>query len=354
MVNRILAFCLGAMFVFQYNSFVKNGLGLFFITLAIFCVVKNRFAIYRLSSVSWAFFFLVYIGTLDWSILKFDYIVSTTVNFGVVLLYFLATPRNFDLSGIRFMAMPVGCSLAVALFQYFDFDWAWDLRGFFISGSEHKMILDTFGGNKPFGLSYYSITLAYQALLFAPILLSSFFGNLFTLLITTVKSAVVGYISAYILRLRLGGIYLVSCTLVSLVAVIYFFEDFDIYTQSSIMDRLYIYNELGLSFLSNIVDFRGFYGGNYPEDVAPHNFYVNALIRGPLVALCTLISLSLLVWRTSITSIYFLPLLGVSIHALFHNDGITSGFYPMVLIAIAAIGSSGRVNWEIISSKSTR
>jgi hypothetical protein len=248
-------------------------------------------------------------------------------------------------------------SMIIAVLQFFQFDFAWEIRKY-IQFSIHGDIINTqlIQRVNPSGLAYYSITYSYHALILASIFFSRFlitmsinnlilfiFG-LFGLAVSNSASAFYGFIIAtffYILFTRLRSrecliIFIGICIFVFFLNDFLFFGDYA--RLHMFKAAFYVLNEnffVGIGNADyNLLASTYFEGINAPAwwyEISIHNSFLIPLVRFGIFMLIPFLLLYYFYIKclkvlkkknTYLHSFLSVYLISYSIHAFFHNAGM--------------------------------
>ena len=286
----------------------------------------------------------------------------------IIMCYVFTAVRNEkDVSFFIKTIVYIGSfSALIAIFQFFQFDFAWELRRLIKSTDlDAPLITQLYEQKKPFGLAFYSITLSYQMIILASIFFSRYMNyrslnNLILLLFgflavfaTKSESALFGFIFAILAYIFFNVLktytkILIVLIIASILVIILFILLSFQHDHSSLSDytsRIYLFNAGIFAFKENFL--LGL-GGNdinvatfqYLKDIdvrdwvksmSIHNSFLIPLIKhGVLMLLPFLLlfyvyfkSINVLKYKNkNLYTFFYVYIFCYVFHSFFHNAGI--------------------------------
>ncbi len=239
-------------------------------------------------------------------------------------------------------------SMLIAIFQFFQFELAWQLREIISSNGFAKI---------PSGLAFFSITYSYQMLILISLVFSKyltdiniktmlwFFIVLFGLFASISKSATLGFSLAmlilFIKTINLNKIIFFMVILTILISL-YLLQDFKAFIDHSVALRTTLFTYGFKSFIDfifvgmgNLVFFQHIEENyNFVIPTSPHNSYLNFLIKNGILAIIPLIYFYIIYFSNiryikrydyRLYVFFYVYIISYSFHSFFHNAGIFNG-----------------------------
>jgi len=253
-------------------------------------------------------------------------------------------------------------SMLVAIFQFFQFDFAWEMRRFFETTDAivNQQLIDQI---KPAGLAFYSITYSYHTIILASILFSRFINYLsinnfilflfgfFAVFVSSSESAIFGFILAMLIfiffnALRIYTRFLIVFTISALLILILFIyvysgRDFVFYD----MNRIYLFKAGLFAFKENFL--LGLGGSdineitflylenadisNWVKNLSIHNSFLLAFIKKGIFMLIPFLLLFYVYFKNLMLlkvenkylyTFFYVYLISYCFHSFFHNAGM--------------------------------
>lgn len=341
-----VAFFYSLSVIFSYNSIIKISFQFISLGICSLILYRNPPRFYRAELF---FTTLTIIGYLSYT--HFAHLLSL-LNFLLPILFVGITQTPQDEDGlVKGLVIPYLLVIPLVILQYFNIGWAWDIRALFPSPTGDLGALNQMYGPRPFGLSYYSITLSYQLAIILPLLFSKVRFQLLSAFFTGTKSLMLGvfvYASYFwgrkhglgrlpiILRILIFG----AVGALSLVIFSLAWDFLDPTHQRSFTSRLLIYGHyLNLNLLDWAPDYLVELTKQLPtgDHQSPHIYFVTLFRSSPMAGIIGLLTAVWTLFGISWRNPYWPSILISYIHSLFHNGGMVTGLYIMLLVSLLAI-----------------
>ena len=332
----------------DYNSQIKMLFQFSSLSLILFLLIKNKFKGVKYTNLQLFFALLTVIGFISFKSTVFKPI--TLINFLLpFIIVGLAVSDDREKQIIKGLVMPYFFVLPIIFLQYLDVKFAWDIRALIPAPGGSPTALDQMYGARPFGLSYYSITLSEQLALMLPLMIHSFYGRLFISVITGTKSLMLGIGLYKLLELHkrfkvkpIDFIFKASLGILALIIaydiLVIIWDSLGREHQKSFTIRIAILDGyFGTDFMSMLPDFlqhrEKFDIANY----APHNYFITLFMLNNTVSGIIAIWLFLITFtKISFNNPYF-PVVFISyVNSMFHNGGLISGIHLLFLLTLLA------------------
>jgi hypothetical protein len=332
--------------IFSYNSIIKISFQ--FISLGICSMILYRVTP-RYYRVELFFTFLTIIGYLSYTGFGFH---LRLFNFLLPILFvgITQTPQDEDrlVKGLVIPYLPV---IPLVILQYFNIGWAWDIRALVPTPTGDVEVMTQMYGSRPFGLSYYSITLSYQLAIILPLLFTKARFQLLSAIFTGTKSLILGvFVYASYLwgkKHRLGGLTIILRILIiggvgalSLVGLHLAWDLLDFSHQKSFAGRILIYGHyLNLPLLDWVPDYLVEFTKQMPtgDHQSPHIYFVTLFLVSTMAGIIGLLTAVWTLFGISRRNPYWPPILIFYINSFFHNGGLINGFHMMLLVSLLAL-----------------
>jgi len=331
----------------DYNSQLKMLFQFGSLSFICFFLLKNKLNCIKYTFLQLFFAFLAVIGFIAF---KGDVFKPVTlINFIIpFIIAGLAISEDKEKQIIKGLVMPYFFVLPIIFLQYLKIDFAWDIRALIPTPGGSPIALNQMYGNRPFGLSYYSITLSYQLALLLPLMIRSFYGRLFISVITGTKSLMLG-VGLYKLfelhkRHRFNPIDIILKLLLVIAAAIIAYDILVLVWdslgrehQKSFTIRIAILDVyFGTDFMGILPDFLQHHGKVDTENYAPHNYLITTFFDNAISGIIAIWLLLITFTKISFLNPYF-PVVFISyINSMFHNGGLVSGLHLVLLLTLLA------------------
>lgn len=253
-------------------------------------------------------------------------------------------------------------SMLVAIFQFFQFDFAWEMRRFFDTSDPvvNQQLIDQI---KPSGLAFYSITYSYHTIILASILFSRFSNYLsinnfilflfgfFAVFVSSSESAIFGFILAMLVfiffnALRIYTRFLMVFTFSALLILILFiYADAGPNSVFYDMNRIYLYKAGLFAFKENFLLGLGESDinqitfqylkytdiSNWVKHLSIHNSFLLAFIKKGIFMLIPFLLLFYVYYKNLMLlkvenkylyTFFYVYLISYCFHSFFHNAGM--------------------------------
>ena len=286
------------------------------------------------------------------------------INLAIVYYVFTLIRNEKDMVFFEKTIIYIGSlSILIAIFQFFNFDFAWDLRKFinFSSDPDDLISIQLLEKNRPGGLAYYSITYSYQMLILASIFVAKYFENptfknvMWTLFgalglfVSLTRSSLFGFLIAVVFLVVLKNFslkrLLMTIILITIISAGFIMQEMRDISSVNNLSRYYLF----LSGVNVFVDFlitgignlnpveftseylRSYNVESWVVDHSVHNAFLTALIKHGVFMLIPVFYLYYIYFRNirlfkfedfRLYAFFYVYMISYTFHSFFHNAGM--------------------------------
>jgi hypothetical protein len=293
-----------------------------------------------------------------------DLLGNTLINLSIVYYVFTLVRNEKDMVFFENTIIYIASlSMLVAIFQFFNFDFAWEVRKFINFNDDPNDIISAqlLERNRPGGLAYYAITYSYQMLILASIFVAKYFENstfkntiwaifgVFGLFACLTRSSLLGFIIAVVAfvvfrNFSLKKLLIAIVSIVILGIGFVFQETRDISSVNN-LSRYYLFLsgiDVFMDFIisgvgsQNYIEFTSKYMENYNVPTwsvnhSVHNAFLTVLIKHGVFMLIPIFYLYYIYFRNikllkfenfRLYAFFYIYMISYTFHSFFHNAGM--------------------------------
>jgi hypothetical protein len=288
------------------------------------------------------------------------------INLAIVYYVFTIIRNEKDMVFFEKTIIYIGSlSILIAIFQFFNFDFSWELRKYinFSSNPDDVISAQLLEKNRPGGLAYYAITYSYQILILASIFVSKYFENptfknfmwalfgAFGLFVSLTRSSLFGFIIAVIFFIVLQNFSLKKLLITIILAAIFsvgiIIQEMRDISSVNNLSRYYLFLAGFNVFMDYIIS--GVGGMNYIEftsrymesysmsswtvELSVHNAFLVVLIKHGVFMLIPIFYLYYIYFGNirlfkfvdfRSYAFFYVYMISYTFHSFFHNAGMFS------------------------------
>jgi len=344
---------------------------IFFIGLGILInIFRFRFSIKSFDKRIIILFFLIFFITLKSYLIHpgqgFIFNFLNDILMYVVMVFYVVNfiRHKEDIVFFQHIIIYVGSlSMLVAIFQLFDFDFAWDMRKFinFNNDPDDVVSIQIQERDRPVGLAYFSITYSYQMLILASLFVSNFlverssknrnlaiFGVV-GLLVCLSRSATLGFFISVVVYFLLNGLRLKNLAILLMVLFIFsigfYIQDLRDISVLNDSSRYYLFlagvnvfidfiisGTGSLDYTDFTMDYMSSYGAPaWAQNHSVHSSLLTALIRHGFLLFLPIFYLYYIYikenkviknYNKNLYVFFYIYIISYTVHSFFHNAGI--------------------------------
>ena len=286
------------------------------------------------------------------------------INLAIVYYVFTLIRNEKDMVFFEKTIIYIGSlSMLIAIFQFFNFDFAWEIRKFINFNVDPNDLISAqlLERNRPTGLAYFVITYSYQMLILASIFVAKYFENptfknvmwtlfgVFGLFVSLTRSALFGFIIAVVIYVFFKNFslkrLLIATTLVATIGISLVIQETRDISSVNNLTRYYLFLSgvnVFMDFLItgignlNPVEFTSEYLKNYNVPSwavthSVHNAFLTALIKHGVFMLIPVFYLYYIYFRNiglfkfkdcRLYAFFYVYMISYTFHSFFHNAGM--------------------------------
>jgi hypothetical protein len=286
------------------------------------------------------------------------------INLAIVYYVFTLIRNEEDMVFFEKTIIYIGSlSILIAIFQFFNFDFAWEMRKFinFNDDPNDLISVQLLERSRPGGLAYFAITYSYQMLIVASIFVAKYFKNptfknimwtlfgVFGLFVSLTRSALFGFIIAVVIFTVFQNFslkkLLIAITLAAFFSVGFIIQEMRDVSNVNNLSRYYlflsgvnVFMDYIISGVGNMdyVELTSKYMENYnvsswTVNHSVHNAFLTALIKHGVLTLIPVFYLYYIYFRNirlfkfedfRLYAFFYVYMISYTFHSFFHNAGM--------------------------------